>query len=117
METHRDLLNKLRSRIDSAHRDAVIALDCVARYLEENPENKEVSSNGKAGLIRGFKPGSQRETIAQSLTEFLSVPEIAEQTGLTESEIRGALYAKDFRRKIEKRRIDKKVKFRTKRQG
>jgi hypothetical protein len=112
MDLNRESLHVIRDRIEQEHREAVNALKVLERYLEKTPVIIGKSDNGQAVTGRGIVPGSQREKIAAVIAEFKSVPDIARDTGLAESAVRGCLYAKDFRKKVEKKRINKKLHFR-----
>jgi hypothetical protein len=117
MENDSRTLELVRARVEAQYREALRAIELLSHYLEENP--KKIGENGAASqLLRGgIQAGSRRERIAEVITEFKTVPEIAEETGLNEPQVRGCLYSKDFSKKVERRRIHKKVRFRLKAVG
>ena len=114
MQNDTELIEQVRQRIEHQHKRAIEALNLLSCYFSENPVGTGAKSNGKVVADRGIQPGSQRDKIGKVLDDFKAVDEISSETGLSEGQVRGCLYSKDFELKIEKRRIKGRIRFRLK---
>jgi len=114
MNPDQKLLADFEQRIEREYREARAAFELLSRYFNAKPFNSPVNSNGEDDKRHGIQKGSQRERIGKVIKEFKTVAEIAAKTGMAESAVRGCLYAKDFGKKVDKRKIGGKVRFRMK---
>jgi len=111
------LIERLEETVESRHRSAMQAIKTLKDYLTHNG----VSAHGAGhsghvigeliGYLRG--KGSIRERVRQSISsQFKTIEEIADETALTNSQVRGVVYAKDFRIGLQKDRSSGPMRFR-----
>lgn len=109
-------LKELRERIEAKHREAMRALDVIAAYLEESPTNTGSNGNSPLFVVQRpvVQPGTNRAKVMEVLDDWKTIRRIVQESGLTPGEVRACLYAKDFKGKVEKQRMNGKLHFRSK---
>jgi hypothetical protein len=103
------LIDQLEETVESRHRSVLRAIKTLRDYLSENRSASDGTDpvnpvfGELVGYLRG--KGSIRERVRRAiLGEFKSIEEIADETGLTDVQVRGVVYAKDFRVKLQRDR-------------
>jgi hypothetical protein len=111
------LIDRLEETVENRHRSAMQAIRTLKDYLTDYGVSTERASQGGhlIGELIGYlhSKGSIRERVRQAiLDQYKTIAQIADETGLTEVQIRGALYAKDLRENIRKDHSSGPVRFR-----
>lgn len=110
------LIDRLEETVESRHRNAIQAIKTLKDYLTHSGISTERASQSGhmigelIGYLRG--EGSIRERVRQTISQqFKTIEEIADETGLTVDQVRGVVYAKDWRGRIRKDRSSGPMRF------
>jgi len=107
------LVNALRTLADERHKDVLLAIDRIASYLSDSKNlDREVSESLRELISRTSSRAAIRERVLSSLgKDSLSILELAVKTGLTEKQVRGVLYSKQVKDRVNRSRMYGETRF------
>ena len=102
-------VTKLRERIEQKYRAALAALDTVSEYLGDDDD----AADAVIPLSKATKSLSNRDRVFAALgSKWMTVDQIADGAGLPAATVRGVVYAPSLKKKFNKRKKGKTVRFR-----
>jgi hypothetical protein len=111
------LIDELKATVETRHRNALRAIETLRDFLTENMPASDMVPNRPPiiGELIAYLHGngSVRERVRRAIQgRYLSVEEIVAETGLTRTQVRGVVYAKDVREKLQRDRSSGPMRFR-----
>jgi hypothetical protein len=113
-------VDELREQINKKHREALHALEIIAAYLDE-PVNKATEKHRQESESQGDNESSvasgetRVDRVLQVIVDtFKTVEDIASETKLAENAVRAVLYSKFVKKRLNHKKLGKKMGFRLK---